>query len=107
MATLASLQQKFTENCAQIKFLLEMKNYDGALVAMDDRLILVDHLLRLVAHEPSLEQDVILLAAMLSQQEESMINLASYHHQTVFQELSSIGMASKVKKFYSVNSKEF
>ncbi len=107
MTTLASLQQAFTENCAQIEFFLESKSYDEALVTMDSRLILIEELLRLAANEPGLKQDVIRLAATLSEQEESMKNLASHHHHTVFHELSSIGVASKAKRIYSVNSKEF
>lgn len=104
--TLASLQQAFTENYEQIESFLAQKKYNDALAYMDDRLVLIDHLLRLVENEPELQQEAILLAAMLSQQEESMKNLACHHHQTIFKELSSIGLASKAKKIYKVNSKE-
>lgn len=107
MATLASLQQALTDNYEQIEFLLARKNYDEALVSMDHRLVLIENLLRLVKNKPEQQQDALVLAAMLSLQEESMRNLASHHHQTIIKELSSIGLASKAKQIYHVNSKDF
>lgn len=107
MMTLASLQQALTENYERIELFLARKSYDEALVSMDHRLILIEHLLQLVENEPELQQDVRVLAVMLSQQEERMKSLASHHHQTIFKELSSIGLASKAKQIYYVNSKEF
>ncbi|KRW64380.1 hypothetical protein AO724_01685 [Aeromonas allosaccharophila] len=105
--TLASLQQALTDNYEQIESFLSQKKYNDALAYMDVRLVLIDHLLRLVENEPELQQEALLLAAMLSLQEERMKNLACHHHQTIFKELSSIGLASKAKKIYNVNSKEF
>lgn len=107
MMTLAFLQQALTENYEQIESFLAKENYNDVLVNMDNRLVLIEHLLHLVEKEPELKQDALLLSAMLSLQEESMRNLASHHHQAIFKELSSIGLASRAKKIYRVNSKEF
>lgn len=107
MATLASLQQALTENYEQIESLLASKSYDIALVSMDYRQSLIERLLLLVENDPTLKQDAILLATVLSRQEESMKKVASDHHQVIFKKLSSIGLASKAKQIYSVNSKEF
>ncbi|HHJ4202502.1 hypothetical protein [Aeromonas veronii] len=107
MTSLASLQQLLTDNYEQLQSLLTSKRYDEALICMDYRLSLIDRLLHLVESEPTLQQDANLLAAIISRQEESMKNVASVHHQAIFKELSSIGLASKAKKVYRVNSKEF
>ncbi|HDO1315392.1 MULTISPECIES: hypothetical protein [Aeromonas] len=107
MTTLASLQQALTENYEQLQYLLARKSYDDALVYMDYRISLIDRLLHLVESEPSLKQDATLLAALLFQQEESMKKVASDQHKIIFNELSVIGLASKAKQIYSVNSKEF
>ncbi|WP_348686435.1 hypothetical protein [Aeromonas bestiarum] len=107
MATLASLQQALTENYEQLESLLASKSYDNALVSMDSRLYLIERLLRLVENEPNLKQEAMLLATVLSRQEESLKKVASDHHQVIFEKLSSIGLASKAKQIYSVNSKEF
>ena len=106
MTTLASLQQLLTENYEQLKCLLARKRYDEALVSMDYRLSLIDSLLLLVESDPTLKQDTILLATLLSRQEESMKNMASDHQHAIFKELSLISLASKAKKIYSVNYKE-
>ncbi|HEH9416810.1 TPA: hypothetical protein SIA31_000804 [Aeromonas sobria] len=90
-----------------MEFLLENKSYDEALVSMDHRLMLIQHLSGLVSSDPWQRQDALLLAATLSLQEESMKILASHHHQSIVKELSSIGLANKAKQVYSVNSKEF
>ena len=107
MTTLASLQQALTENYEQLQYLLARKSYDDALVCMDERISLIDRLLHLVESEPSLKQDAALLATLLFQQEESMKKVASDHHKIIFNELSVIGLATKAKQIYSVNSKEF
>ncbi|EKP0312390.1 hypothetical protein ACEUBE_05680 [Aeromonas veronii] len=107
MTTLASLQQALTENYEQLQYLLARKSYDDALVCMDYRISLIDRLLYLVESEPSLKQDATLLATLLFQQEESMKKVASDHHKIISNELSAIGLASKAKQIYSVNSKEF
>lgn len=107
MTSLASLQQLLTDNYEQLQSLLTSKRYDEALICMDYRLSLIDRLLQLVESEPALKQDTILLTTMLSRQEESIKNVASAHHQAIFNELSAIGLASKAKQIYSVNSKEF
>ena len=107
MTSLASLQQLLTDNYDQLGSLLTSQRYDEALICMDYRLFLIDRFLDLAESEPALKQDVILLAAIISQQEESMKNVASLHHQAIFKELSPIGLASKAKKIYRVNSKEF
>lgn len=107
MTTLTYLQQALTENFEQLESQLAGKRYDEALVSMDYRLSLIDRLLLLVESKPALKQDAILLATMLSQQEESMKKVASTHHQAIFNELFSIGLASKARQIYSVNSKEF
>lgn len=107
MTSLASLQQLLTDNYEQLQSLLTSKHYDEALICMDYRLSLIDRLLHLVESEPTLQQDAKLLAVIISRQEESMKNVASVHHQAIFKELSSIGLASKAKKVYRVNSKEF
>ncbi|MFQ2124844.1 hypothetical protein ACK33G_09955 [Aeromonas jandaei] len=107
MTTLAALQQALTDNYEQLQYLLARKSYDDALVCMDYRISLIDRLLYLVESEPSLKQDATLLATLLFQQEESMRKVASNHHKIIFNELSAIGLASKAKQIYSVNSKEF
>lgn len=107
MTSLVSLQQLLTDNYEQLQSLLTSKRYDEALICMDYRLSLIDRLLHLVESEPTLQQDAKLLAVIISRQEESMKNVASVHHQAIFKELSSIGLASKAKKVYRVNSKEF
>lgn len=107
MTTLASLQQALTENYEQLQYLLARKSYDDALVCMDYRISLIDRLLYLVESEPSLKQDATLLATLLFQQEESMKKVVSDHRKIIFNELSVIGLASKAKQIYSVNSKEF
>ena len=107
MTTLAALQKALTDNYEQLQYLLARKSYDDALVCMDYRISLIDRLLYLVESEPSLKQDATLLATLLFQQEESMKKVASNHHKIIFNELSAIGLASKAKQIYSVNSKEF
>ncbi|QWL58317.1 hypothetical protein HQ400_08465 [Aeromonas jandaei] len=107
MTSLASLQQALTENYEQLQYLLASKSYDDALVCMDYRISLIDRLLYLVESEPSLKQDATLLATLLFQQEESMKKVVSDHHQLIFNELSAIGLASKAKQIYRLNSKEF
>ncbi|QNF18689.1 hypothetical protein FT669_19405 [Aeromonas jandaei] len=107
MRSLASLQQLLTDNYEQLQSLLTSKRYDEALIGMDYRLSLIERILHLVESEPALKQDAILLATIISRQEENMINVASVHHKAIFKELSSIGLASKAKKMYRVNSKEF
>ncbi|MCQ4052391.1 MULTISPECIES: hypothetical protein [Aeromonas] len=107
MTTLAALQQALTDNYEQLQYLLARKSYDDALVCMDYRISLIDRLLYLVESEPSLKQDATLLATLLFQQEESMKKVASNHHKIILNELSAIGLASKAKQIYSVNSKEF
>ncbi|MCJ7974228.1 hypothetical protein ACUVMQ_03335 [Aeromonas veronii] len=107
MTTLASLQQALTENYEQLQDLLARKSYVDALSCMDYRISLIDRLLYLVESEPSLKQDATVLATLLFRQEESMKKVASDHHQLIFNELSAIGLASKAKRIYSANRKEF
>lgn len=105
--TLAYLQQALTENHEQLSSLLANRNYDEALVSMDNRLLLIDSLLQLVDNEPTLKQEAIALSTMLFRQEVSMKTVALEHHQAIFKELSSIGLANKAKKIYRVNSEGF
>ncbi|AGM43659.1 hypothetical protein [Aeromonas hydrophila] len=107
MNTLPSLQREFTENYEQLESLLSSKSYNEALISMDYRLSLIERFLHLIEDEPTLKQDAMLLSIILSRQEENMKNIASEHHQAIFKELSSIGLASKAKQIYIVNSKEF
>lgn len=107
MTTLASLQQALTENYELLQYLLARKSYVDALSCMDYRISLIDRLLYLVESEPSLKQDATVLATLLFRQEESMKKVASDHHKLIFNELSAIGLASKAKRIYSANRKEF
>ena len=107
MFTLASLQQDITDNYKHIECLLKEKSYNEALTSMEHRLFLIDSLLRLVENDPALRKNVASLAEMLSRQEEILIKVTTNHHQAIFKELSSIGLASKAKQIYSMNSKEF
>ncbi|MCX0438357.1 hypothetical protein ACET85_06855 [Aeromonas veronii] len=107
MTTLASMQQALTENYEQLQYLLARKSYVDALSCMDYRISLIERLLHLVESEPSLKQDATVLATLLFRQEKSMKKVASDHHQLILNELSAIGLASKAKRIYSANRKEF
>lgn len=107
MDTVLSLRNELTENSSSMETLLQQQRYDEALLCMDDRLALIARLALLVKDDPTQRQEVAILAAALSIQEENMKALAASHHQAISKQLAQLGRASKAEQAYHMYSKEF
>lgn len=101
------LRTALTENASSIEALLQQQRYDEALPLMDDRLALIARLAQLIEDDPTQQQEVVILAATLSIQEENMKAVATNHHKNIFQQLAQVGRASKAEQAYHMYSKEF
>ena len=107
MDTVLSFRNALTENASSMAALLQQQRYDEALLCMDDRLALIACLAQLVKDDPTQRQEVAILAAALSIQEENMKTLAASHHQAISKQLARLGRASKAEQAYHMYSKEF
>ena len=106
-AVLAALDAALQDNVSLMGTLLEQQQYDEALQCMDERLALIDSLVRLAKAEPAQRQAVATLAAAHSIEDTRLQALAASHHQIVFKLLAQVGKANKAGQAYRVNSKEF
>lgn len=106
-AALAALDAALQDNVSLMETLLEQQEYDEALQCMDERLALIDSLVRLAKAEPAQRQAVSTLAAALAVEDARQQALAASHHQVIFKKLAQVGKANKAGQAYRVNSKEF
>ncbi len=105
--TLAALDAALAKNARLIEELLQRQQYDEALQCMDERLVLIDSLVKLANKDPAQQSAAVALAAALSIQEENLKALAASHHHAIFERLSRVGRANRAGQAYRVNSKEF
>ncbi len=106
-AALAALDAALQDNVSLMETLLEQQEYDEALQCMDERLALIDSLVRLAKAEPAQRQAVATLAAAHAIEDTRLQALAASHHQVIFKQLAQVGKANKAGQAYRVNSKEF
>ena len=106
-AVLAALGAALQDNVSLMGTLLEQQQYDEALQCIDERLALIDSLVRLARAESAQRQSVATLAAALAVEDARQQALAANHHQIVFKQLAQVGKANKAGQAYRVNSKEF
>ena len=106
-AVLAALDAALQDNVSLMGMLLEQQQYDEALQCMDERLALIDSLVRLVRVEPMQRQLAVTLAASIAIEDARQQALAASHHQVIFKQLAQVGKANKAGQAYRVNSKEF
>ena len=95
-AALAALEAALQDNVSLMETLLEQKEYDEALLCMDERLALIGSLVLAVT-----------LAASIAIEDARQQALAASHHQVIFKQLAQVGKANKAGQAYRVNSKEF
>lgn len=107
MTTLASLDEALMENARLMAELLQQQRYDEALLCMDDRLALIACLAQQAKDDPTKQPEIATLAARVATQEESIMALATQHHQAIFKQLTQVGKISKAEHAYRVNSKEY
>ncbi|MFQ2522099.1 MULTISPECIES: hypothetical protein [Aeromonas] len=106
-AALAALEAALQDNVSLMETLLEQKEYDEALLCMDERLALIGSLVQLVRVEPMQRQLAVTLAASIAIEDARQQALAASHHQVIFKQLAQVGKANKAGQAYRVNSKEF
>ena len=95
-AVLAALDAALQDNVSLMGTLLEQQQYDEALQCMDERLALIDSLVRLAKAEPAQRQAVATLAAAHAIEDTRLQALAASHHQIVFKLLGKVRISGEI-----------